>query len=76
MKQVQVEKYLGDYMAVTLAESVTATVNKRIGIATHAIYEIKAIIEDSRASAVGGLTVAVDIWEMSVLPMLLSNSEN
>ena len=57
MKQVKVEIFLGDQLSITSAEYVTATVNKRICIATHAVYEIRSVVEDSRVMTVGGLTV-------------------
>ena len=75
MKQVFVDKYLGDQLSVSLSESVKATVNKRTGVATHSIYEIRSVIDDCRAKVVGGMTAAFDMWEMSVLPMLLYNCE-
>ena len=75
MKQVSVEKYLGFQVADTVAASIAATVTKRLGIATRAIYEAKAVVEDSRAEAVGGLVVMFDIWEHSISPMLYSGCE-
>ena len=70
MKQVTVEKYLGMQLAATAAASVTATVNKRLGLATRAIYEARAVIEDHRSQAVGGIVAAFEIWERSAIPML------
>ena len=75
MKQVKNEKYLGDQISGSLKDSTAATVKKRLGVANHAIYEIRSVIEDVRADTVGGMTVAFEIWQMSVLPMLLHNSE-
>ena len=55
MKEVKVTKYLGDYLAPSLEKSVHETVLRRKGLANHAIYEIRTIIEDSRAKTIGGL---------------------
>ena len=38
-------------------------------------YEIKGIIEDFRSQSICGSTGALDLWEMSVLPMLLNNAD-
>lgn len=54
MKQFSAEKYLGDQLTVSLSESVAATVNKRIGVATHAIFEIRTVVDDCRSEVVGG----------------------
>ena len=76
MKNTTTEKYLGDVISSEgLAESVTATVLKRKGIAIASILETKAVIEDCRANAVGGLVVGIEIWELAILPQLLNNSE-
>ena len=49
MKQETSAKYLGDWLScLGLAESVEVTVKKRKGLATLAIFEIRAIIEDCR----------------------------
>ena len=76
MKQEEQAKYLGDYLSSQgLAGSVAATVTKRKGLVTKAIYEIRAMIEDFRSEVCGGLTVGLDIWEMTVIPMLTNNAE-
>ena len=48
MKEVKVVKYLGDYLCQDLEESVHQTVVKRLGLAKHAAYELRTIIEDTR----------------------------
>ena len=75
MKLVDSEKYLGEILSVNLAESVYATVKKRIGIAAHIAFEAQNIIDDARAEVVGGLTVAFTIFEMAIVPMILANAE-
>ena len=62
MKSAKTEKYLGDMISCDgLAESVTATVNKRKGNIINSIIENKAVIEDCRANTVGGLVLAIEI---------------
>ena len=75
MKKVTAIKYLGDSLCSNLQESVHQTVVKRIGLAKHAVYEIRTIMEDCRATSIGAINIAFDIWELSVLPMLLNNSD-
>ena len=76
MKQVTVEKYLGFYLSTTAGGSVAATVAKRLGIATRAVYEARAVVEDSRAESVGGLVVMFNIMEMAIRPMLYYGCSN
>ena len=71
MKIVDHERYLGCQLAGTVAESVTETVNKRIAIASKAIYEMRTVIEDCRAEAAGGILVGFQLWQSSILPMVL-----
>ena len=68
-------KYLGDYLSSSLAESVKVTVNKRIGIACHSVFEIRSLIDDKRADAIGGMSLAFLVCEMAVIPSLLHNAE-
>ena len=75
MKQENSAKYLGDWIScLGLAGSVDATVKKRKGLATLAIFEIRAVIEDCRSEICGGLKAGIDIWELAVIPKLLFNS--
>ena len=69
-------KYLGDYLSADLEESAHQTVMKRLVIVKQVIYEIRAVIEDSRADRIGSLELAFGIWESAVVPMLLQNSES
>ena len=75
MKEAANNKYLGVLLAPTVCQSVTDTVNSRVGVARKAVYEIRTIIEDSRADSVGAFQVGLNLWEMSVIPMLLFASE-
>ena len=75
MKEVKVVKYLGDYLSYNVEESIHQTVIRRLGIANHAAYELRSIVEDTRAEKIGGINVAFDIFEASIVPMWLHNSE-
>ena len=37
------------------------------------MFEMKAIMEDFRLQAVGGMAGAIDVWEMSICTKLLAN---
>ena len=75
IKKFKSEKYLGDQIASTLAESVSLTVDKRKGLAEHAVYEILTAVNDCRSDVVGGITTDLLLFEMVIIPMLLSNAE-
>ena len=55
--------------------SVNNTINNRIGLAKHSIYEIRAIVEDTRATRLGGINVALDIFNAAIVPRILHNGE-
>ena len=65
--------YLGDEIGGNVSESVSLTVNKRIGLAKKSIFEIKTIIEDCRSNVAGGIVSGILLWESCVLPFLLNN---
>ena len=76
-KPVNLEKqgtYLGDELGPSVAESISLTIKKRIGLAKKAIFDIKLIIEDCRSQIVGGIKTGLLLWESCVLPYLLNNS--
>ena len=76
MKKVDEYVYLGEVIhSGGLSSSISATISKRIGIATKSIFEIKSIIEDPRNNKFGGLFTAIQIWNMAVIPALLYSSE-
>ena len=54
MKELKEEKWLGDYLACGLKESVMITIQKRESKTRRASYEIVNIIKDYRAQLVGG----------------------
>ena len=65
----QEEKYLGDILSIEgLSESVQCTVKDREGKVKGSIYELRAIIEDFRMQAVGGIEAALDLYESCVGP--------
>ena len=75
IKQVESNKYLGCYLAQTVSDSISVTVSNRIGLASRSIYEIRAIIEDSRSQSLGSVEVGINLWEMTVIPMLYYSCE-
>ena len=75
MKMVKSERYLGDYIGHSLAESVFITVQKRKGLCKRLISEIKVTLKDCRINVIGGLTTGLEIWNLAVIPYLLGNAE-
>ena len=75
MRETNSLKYLGDYLGFDLETSVYQTIVKRVGIVKQTTIEIRAVIEDTRADKLGPISLAFDIWEQAILPMLLLNSE-
>ena len=75
MKEVKAIKYLGDWVSVDLKESVHQTVLKRISVAKYPIYELRAIVSDARAEALGGINIAFSIFDAAIISMLLHNAE-
>ena len=76
MKEAKEEKYLGDYISSEgLAKSTIVTIKKRYDKVKTALREIRAVVEDCRANLTGGLVTGLEIWELSVIPFLLNNSE-
>ena len=56
-----------------LAASVEATIKDRVGTISAATHEIKAIVDDYRMQAVGGIMGAWDLWNLAVVPSLINN---
>ena len=76
MKEKVSDKYLGDYIHCQgTAASVQCTVQNRSGRISLNIVESRAIIEDCRVNAVGGLLAGLELWEMAILPSLLNNCQ-
>ena len=74
LMEMEQEKYLGDILdSKGLTESVEATIKEREAKVKGSINELRAIIEDFRMQAVGGLEAAIDMYEGCIIPSLLSN---
>ena len=68
------------YLGVVLHEggasaSALATINKRSSRVKQIIFEIKAIIEDSRMDSIGGISSGLDLWQLIVVPYLYGSLE-
>ena len=69
------EMYIGNIFQESLSRYVHKTVMRKVGIANHSSFEIRPIVDDARAEAVGRLSVGFEIWEAAVIPALLHASE-
>ena len=68
------EKYLGDvFSSQGLSASVEATIKDRTSKIKGSIYELRAVVEDFRVQAVGGMEAAIDIYESCIVPSLIAN---
>ena len=63
MQIVDNQSYLGDQIGFSNAESITLTLNKRLGIARKAVFDIKTVLEDSRSTVAGGIKTGILLWE-------------
>ena len=71
-KEKAVEKWLGQYISGEgLADSVAKTIEAREGKIKGACLEIVAIVNDWRASVVGGMESTLLLWEACCIPSLL-----
>ena len=76
-KEVQIvshESYLGEELGGSISDSITLTINKRIGLVKKAITEIKSIVEDCRSQVVGSIKTGIMLYELCVLPFLLNHA--
>jgi hypothetical protein len=69
------EVYLGDVLAEgsSLAASTEASVARNMARCTGTMYEVRAIMEDFRVQAIGGMAGAWDLWEGGICASLLAN---
>ena len=74
MTEFSHEKWLGDYLAGNLKESVKITVKMREANIRRASYEIVSLVKDYRADQIGGFRMGLILWESCVIPTLLYNS--
>ena len=75
MDEAKSLKYLGDFITINVQESVHETVMKRLGIAKHTFIELRTVIEDTRSEKLGGINIALEIFNSSIVPAVLHNSE-
>ena len=73
LKLVSSESYLGDQIGFNTSESVTLTIDKRIGLAKKSVFEIKKNIEDSRSKVTGGIKTGLLLWNSCIVPFLMNN---
>ena len=75
IKVAESDKWLGDYLHTGgLAESVLETIRQREGKGNGAAVEIVNIVDDWRASIVGGFVTGLFLWESCCIPSLLYNA--
>ena len=67
------KKWLGEIIDCN-GDSISATIQSRKGRIYNAIHEVIAIVEDTRMQRLGGLQSGLDLWEIGIIPSLLSNS--
>ena len=73
---VESEKWLGDYLhSKGNSQSIIATIKSRNGLALSSCMDIINIIEDIRASVIGGLMTGIQMFELCVVPYVLNNSD-
>jgi hypothetical protein len=74
LKEKTEEKYLGDvFSSRGLSASIEATIDDRAAKIKGSIYELRAVIEDFRMQAVGGMEAAIDLYESCIVPSLIAN---
>ena len=73
MKELKEEKWLGDYFAGGLKESVRTTIQKRESKIRKASFEIVNMVKDYRAQRVGGFLTGLVLWETCAIPSLIYN---
>ena len=74
MKVANNVKYLGETISGSVADSIEATIKKRKGQAMIAINEITNLVNDTRSKSIGGIEVAIKVFELAIIPYLLNNT--
>ena len=69
------EKYLGYQLSINLSESFFNTVKRRVGLANKIIFEICSVIQDKHADCIHGLSVAFELFESTLILMLLQGPD-
>ena len=67
------ERYLGEILGSSLAQSVFLTILKRKGLVQRLTSEIRVTIDDIRSDSIGGIMVGLEIWKKAVIPFLWNN---
>ena len=76
INSVESEKWLGEFLHTDgNSQSIITTVKKRYGVVMSTIMDVKSIVDDKRSNSIGGLRVGLDVFELSIIPFLLNNSE-
>ena len=76
LKENSEYSYLGDIIHMDgLSSSIFATIKKREGRSIAAINEINTIIEDCRMKSIGGALAGLEIWELALVPSILTNAD-
>ena len=73
MKELKEEKWLGDYLAEGLKESITLTIKKREAKIRRAGFEIINLVKDYRAQRIGRFFTGLVLCESCAIPSLLYN---
>ena len=74
VKEMEKEKWLGDWFTNGLQESVMATIRDRAPKIRRASFEIVNIVKDYRAQRAGGFLTGLILWESCCIPSLIYNS--
>ena len=70
------DKYLGDYLhSGGLGKSAETTINKRFGVCLNEVLELKSVLEDFRMHSLGGIKAGMEIFNLTILPKLIYNSD-
>ena len=73
VKELKEEKWLGDYLAGGLKESVMVTIQRSESKTRRVSDEIVNIVKDYRAQLIGGFRTGLVLWESCVVPSVLYN---
>ena len=65
-----------DSISCGLDKSIALTMKKKKCQDLVAIQVIRRIVDDARFSICGGITAGLEIWKLTLIPMLLYNAES
>ena len=74
VKEMEKEKWLGDWFTNGLQESVMATIRDRAPKIRRASFEIVNSVKDYRAQRAGGFLTGLILWESCCIPSQIYNS--